>query len=117
MNLYQLARTRLGKNIIGTVFNYMSDFLPINKLCETENLMAFYHPEPSYPVHILLVPKIAIQSLNELDQVPEDIFGEVLLCVKELVEMLALEPRGYRLIINGGKYQEIPQLHFHLVSE
>jgi diadenosine tetraphosphate (Ap4A) HIT family hydrolase len=36
--------------------------------------------------------------------------------VRDLVERFDLERRGYRLIINGGKYQEVPQLHFHLVS-
>jgi diadenosine tetraphosphate (Ap4A) HIT family hydrolase len=36
--------------------------------------------------------------------------------VCELNEDLNLEERGYRLIVNGGEYQEFPQLHFHLIS-
>jgi len=36
--------------------------------------------------------------------------------VRTLIEELDLEKKGYRLIVNGGEYQEFPQLHFHLVS-
>jgi diadenosine tetraphosphate (Ap4A) HIT family hydrolase len=37
--------------------------------------------------------------------------------IQSLVVEFRLEEIGYRLIVNGGKYQDVPQLHFHLVSE
>jgi diadenosine tetraphosphate (Ap4A) HIT family hydrolase len=37
--------------------------------------------------------------------------------VNSLVEEFGLEETGYRLIVNGGKYQEVPQLHWHLVAQ
>jgi diadenosine tetraphosphate (Ap4A) HIT family hydrolase len=36
--------------------------------------------------------------------------------VRQLVERLDLQEQGYRLVVNGGDYQEFPQLHFHLIS-
>jgi diadenosine tetraphosphate (Ap4A) HIT family hydrolase len=36
--------------------------------------------------------------------------------VQNLVEMLELQEQGFRLVVNGGHYQEFPQLHFHLIS-
>ena len=37
--------------------------------------------------------------------------------MNSLVAELQLEKRGYRLIANGGAYQDVPHLHFHLVSD
>ena len=86
-----------------------------NRLHESKVLLVFYHPRPSHPFHILFVPKKAIKSLLELE--PEDVFlMEVLRIAQELVKELDLTSSGYRLIVNGGKYQDVPQLHFHLVS-
>jgi histidine triad (HIT) family protein len=94
----------------------MSFIIPAQRIYESDRLVAFHHPRPSYPVHILLVPKKSVASLSELEPSDYGFLGDLLLCVQNLVVELNLEEPGYRLIVNGGKYQEIPQLHFHLVS-
>jgi histidine triad (HIT) family protein len=95
----------------------MSFVIPVHRIKETAALVAFYHPSPSYPVHILIVPKKAIPSLSDLSHLDGNLMLELFSTVKDLVEELDLEEAGYRLIANGGAYQEVPQLHFHLVSE
>jgi diadenosine tetraphosphate (Ap4A) HIT family hydrolase len=52
--------------LIGWIFAHMSFAIPVKRLRETETLMAFYHPKPAYPFHVLLVPKKAIASLRSL---------------------------------------------------
>ena len=42
---------------------------------------------------------------------------DLFVAVRKMVDQFQLDDIGYRLIVNGGKYQEIPQLHFHLVSD
>jgi diadenosine tetraphosphate (Ap4A) HIT family hydrolase len=42
---------------------------------------------------------------------------EIIRAAQELIERFHLQEHGYRLIVNGGPYQEIPQLHFHLISD
>jgi len=91
--------------------------IPARRLIETETLLAFEHPHPAYPVHILIVPRRAIAGLAEIRPEDSRLLGEVILVVQSLVASLGLQDCGYRLIVNGGKYQEFPQLHFHLVSE
>ena len=96
----------------------MSFALPIERLAETNNLLAFHHPTPAYPLHILIVPKKSITSLLALDPVAErDLLGEVLATAQKLVRQFHLEEDGYRLIVNGGKFQDFPSLHFHLVAD
>jgi histidine triad (HIT) family protein len=94
----------------------MSELLPVNKILETDSLLCFYHPQPTYPVHILLVPKKDIRDLSQLDPMKDEFLPDLFVTVSKLVDELGLEQKGYRLIINGGEYQEFPQLHFHLVS-
>jgi histidine triad (HIT) family protein len=100
--------------IIGWVFAHMSFAIPVKRLRETEALIAFHHPQPSYPFHVLLVPKKAVPSLRELDSTDIAFLADVYSTVQHLVDEFRLP--AYRLILNGGEYQDFPQLHFHLVS-
>lgn len=95
----------------------MSFLIPVQRLRETPALLAFHHPQPSYPLHILIVPRRAYRSLMELD--PEDaVFQHDLIeTVQSLVREFRLEAGGYRLITNGGAYQEVAVLHYHLISD
>jgi histidine triad (HIT) family protein len=114
--LLRLARSPLSRRAVGLVFAHMTFALPVHRLRETATLIAFHHPKPSYPVHILLVPRKAVASLAELD--PGDPFLlDLVRAVQGLVTELGLESKGYRLIVNGGAYQDVPQLHFHLIAE
>ena len=96
----------------------MSFALPIDRLRETATLLAFYHPHPSYPLHILLVPKKPIARLIDLDPAADsDFLVELYATAQSLIEEFRLAEGGYRLIVNGGPNQDFPYLHFHLVSD
>jgi histidine triad (HIT) family protein len=87
-------------------------------LCDAQIalLMAFHHPKPSYAFHVLLVPKKAVASLMELDAADTAFLTDLYSTVQNLVHEFQLAEGAYRLIVNGGEYQDFPQLHFHLIS-
>lgn len=93
----------------------MSFAIPVKRLRETSNLIAFQHPSPSYKVHILLVPKRQIQSLADLDPSDTTFLADLYSAVQSLVQEFEL--KAYRLIVNGGEYQDFPHLHFHLITD
>jgi histidine triad (HIT) family protein len=93
----------------------MSFAVPVQRLRETDTLLAFYHPKPSYTFHVLLVPKKAVASLKELDAMDTEFLSDLYATVQGIVEEFHL--LAYRLIVNGGEYQDFPQLHFHLISD
>jgi histidine triad (HIT) family protein len=99
---------------VGWIFAHMSFAIPVKRLRETETLMAFHHPKPSYPFHVLLVPKKAVVSLQEFDPADTAFLSDLYATVQSLVNEFGLS--AYRLIVNGGEVQDFPQLHFHLVS-
>ncbi len=114
--VFRLAKSRLAGRIVRWSFTHMTAWMPLEKLYETQRVIAFYHPRPSYPVHILIIPKHPLRSLMELSTKDIELMAEIIGAAQEVVRRLRLEEKGYRLIVNGGDYQEVEQLHFHLVS-
>jgi diadenosine tetraphosphate (Ap4A) HIT family hydrolase len=93
----------------------MSFLIPVNRLRETSSLLAFHHPSPSYKFHVLIVPKRQTNSLKDLDPQDTAFLSDLYSTVQSLVNEFQLN--AYRLIVNGGEYQDFPHLHFHLISE
>ena len=112
---YSVLRNRWVAWLVRWVFENMSFAIPVKRLRETDTLMSFYHPKPTYPFHVLIVPKKEVASLTELD--PNDItfLTDLYSTVQHLVNEFKLP--AYRLIVNGGEFQDFPQLHFHLISD
>lgn len=115
--LYRFARTSVGKKVVGMMYQHFNKYMPVNKIFEDNSLTAFYHPQPSYSIHILIVPNKSVSNFLALENYEKDFYHDLVKCVAWIVDELNLSERGYRLIVNGGAYQEIPQLHFHLVSD
>jgi histidine triad (HIT) family protein len=115
--MIRLARSRLGQQLVRWGFTKMSFAIPVKRLRETETLMAFHHPQPSYPVHILLVPKQPYADLLDVSPDDANFLHDLLETAQDLVREFGLEQIGYRLITNGGAFQDIPHLHFHLIAE
>lgn len=115
--LFSLAKTPIGDLIIGLSFGKLSRFLPVKKLVETDKVVAFWHPKPLYQKHILIVPKKSIKTLTSLKNEDMECIVNVFSVAKELVKKFDMEKEGYTLLTNGGKTQEVNQLHFHLISQ
>jgi len=78
--------------------------------------VAFHHPQPEYPLHILILPKQSLPSLTAAPLV-RGLYTDLIEVVQSLVANFDLETHGYRLITNGGPNQTIPQWHWHLISD
>ena len=115
--LYDIARWRPWGALVGWGYAKMAFALPVNRIRETESFSAFFHPRPSYPFHVLLVPKRWITDLSDLSKMDGDFIRDLFLVAESIVQEYGLKQFGYRLIMNGGEYQEIAQVHFHLVAD
>lgn len=91
----------------------LNDKIEVKKLKETDKVLAFYHTQPSYKTHIVVIPKEHIGNFKSLDDL--EIIKEIFAVIKSVVEELGLE--DFKIITNSGKYQDSKHLHFHLVSE
>ncbi len=98
------------------VFSKASYLVPGERLRETKHWLVIRHPQPAYPVHLLLLPKHDYPDWPSIALTETELLSEYLELTRDLIRELNLEKDGYRLIVNGGKYQEFPHLHIHLVS-
>lgn len=115
--LYRWARTKPGRFLIRLLFTRLTFALPVSRLRETETLLAFWHPKPAHAFHVILTPKRPAATLTELDPAESAFLTDLLSAVQSLVHEYDLEKGGYRLIVNGGQYQDFPHLHFHLIAD
>lgn len=92
--------------------------IPSNKIYEDELALCFHDIEPQAPVHVLLIPKKHIESLNVIDEGDTEILSHMLLLIPKIAENLGLE-NGYRVVSNVGEdgLQSVPHLHFHILGK
>ncbi len=83
---------------------------------EDRDLKAFKDIHPKAPVHILVIPKIHIQSIAHLEDDHNDVIAKLLYAARDIANTLGL--KGYKLLFNVGREggQVIDHLHLHLLS-
>ena len=89
--------------------------IPSNVILEDENYLAFHDINPKAPVHILAIPKMHIDSFNDLT--PEVMSGMTSF-IQEIATITNIDKSGYRVITNIGENggQEVGHLHFHILG-
>ena len=108
--LFQIARFKPTGAFVGFAFTYCPWLIPVRKLRQNKHAVAFAHPRPSYPQHILIIPRKIARNVFCLSL--QD-FTEVITMAQSLRSSSAGD---YALIINGGSRQDVMQAHFHLFS-
>ena len=92
--------------------------IPADIVYEDDLVLAFRDVQPQAPVHILLIPKKPIESIDRAT--PEDaaLLGYLLLTIKRVAAQEGLE-KGYRVVINTGEDggQTVFHLHLHLLGQ
>lgn len=81
-------------------------------------LVAFRDIDPKAPVHILVIPREHLSSLDAADERHGALLGEILLLARELARAEGISERGYRTVINTGDEggQSVHHLHLHLLG-
>lgn len=88
----------------------------VNKVMETEQVLAYYHTRPSYPVHIVAIPKKHISSLATIKESDLKLFQELMMVVQQVAKEVLDKEGACRVITNLGRYQDSKHLHWHIVS-
>ncbi|MBO6566667.1 MAG: HIT domain-containing protein [Pseudomonadales bacterium] len=94
----------------------LSGKTPVDKVMETEEVLAFHHTRPYWPVHIVVVPKEHVPSLTDLGDHSIDLVYRVLDVVRVVAASIEKEHGACRVLTNLGDYQDSKHLHFHIAS-
>ena len=85
---------------------------------ENEELIVFKDINPKTLIHLLIVPKRHIKSINELIEKDKDLVSQMIFLAKDLAQRQGIAENGYRLTFNVGRGggQLIDHLHLHLMG-
>ena len=91
--------------------------IPSTKVFENDHILAFKDINPQTPVHILVIPKTHIQSVDAINQDNSAIVAEIFETIPKIAAEAGLE-NGYRVITNCGDdaCQSVKHLHFHIMG-
>jgi histidine triad (HIT) family protein len=91
--------------------------IPSEKVYEDTHVFAFHDIHPAAPVHFMLIPKLHIGSLAEIQNVHRDLLGEMMVLVPKLAREQGCTD-GFRTVINTGRVggQEVHHLHIHIIG-
>ena len=90
--------------------------IPSNRVYEDELCYAFYDIDPQAPVHFLVIPKVHISSVSQVNEENQAVVGHIFAVIARLARELGLE--SYRVVSNIGEQagQSVLHLHFHVLS-
>ncbi|MEU8076141.1 HIT domain-containing protein [Catellatospora citrea] len=94
----------------------LSGRTPVRVVAETDEVLAFHHTRPYWPVHIVVVPKRHVPSLVDLGDAGEPVLHAVLAVVRQVAAEVSREHGACRVLTNLGRYQDSRHLHFHVNS-
>lgn len=108
-----------GGVIVDCIFcKIINGEIPSSKVYEDELVYAFEDINPSAPVHVLIVPKEHIASLEEMNEGHTSLIGHLHLVASKIAKERKIDESGYRLLTNVGKDggQSVFHLHYHLLG-
>ena len=86
----------------------------VNKVFETDNVLAFWHTRPFWETHIVVIPKTHVGSLLSIKD--NGLLLELLDVVKNVAATVVNDTGAARVLTNLGNYQDSKHLHFHVNS-
>ena len=91
--------------------------IPAKKVFEDETVVAFYTIEPCAPTHILIIPKVHIESAADITPENSEVIAHIFEVAAKISKDLKLD-NGFRLVNNCGRdgQQSVMHLHFHMLG-
>ena len=95
----------------------VSGEIPSCRVYEDERILAFLDINPQAPVHILIIPKEHIRSVDEVSPQNSSVVSYIFERIPEIAKASGIE-NGYRVITNVGEdgCQSVKHLHFHILG-
>lgn len=92
--------------------------IPADIVYEDDDVIAINDINPQAPVHILIIPKMEIPTLNDINEADANLLGKIILVAKKLAKQKGIAEDGYRLLVNCNKNagQTVFHIHFHLLG-
>ncbi len=88
--------------------------IPAEKVFENEHVIAFKDLNPQAPLHVLVIPKKHISTINDLQPEDAGVVGQMYLAAKQVAADAGLSQRGFRTVMNCNEEAGQTVFHIHL---
>ena len=92
----------------------LSGRIQVERVFETDHVLAYHHTNPLWPVHIIVIPKVHVESFLTLLDEDSELVMEVISVLKKVVTLVTKKHGGCRLTTNFGNCQQTKHLHWHV---
>lgn len=98
--------------------NIANQTLKVPLVYENEHIVAFNDINPQAPLHMLIIPKRHISTLNEIKDSDTETLGQLLQTAQHLAKINSVAQEGYRVVMNCNAHggQTIFHIHLHLLA-
>jgi histidine triad (HIT) family protein len=103
----------------GTIFSkIISHEIPADIVYEDDQILAFRDINPQAPVHVLIIPKMEIATVNDIQPEQAELIGNMVLTAQKIANQEGIAEDGYRLVINCNRHgcQVVFHMHMHLIG-
>ena len=92
--------------------------IPADIVYENDDVLAFRDLNPQAPLHVLIIPKIHIRTINEMQPENAELFGKLFLAAQEIAAQQGVAEDGYRVVMNcnSAAGQTVFHIHLHLLG-
>ncbi|NIN58769.1 MAG: HIT domain-containing protein [Xanthomonadales bacterium] len=92
--------------------------VPADIVYETDEVLAFRDINPQAPVHVLIIPKVHIRTIDDLESEHAELVGKLFLAARDIAGAEGLSDVGYRVVMNcnEGGGQAVFHIHLHLLG-
>jgi histidine triad (HIT) family protein len=92
--------------------------IPARVVLEDEEILAFRDQNPQAPVHVLVIPRRHVPSLEGLADEDRDLGGRLVLAARDVAREEGLADGGYRVVVNTGEEggQAVGHIHLHVLG-
>lgn len=92
--------------------------IPAAIIYEDEHILSFKDIQPQAPVHLLIIPKEHIATINDIELEHQQLLGKMVLTAQHLAKEQGIAEAGYRLVwnINSGGGQAVYHIHLHMLG-
>lgn len=105
----------MAETIFSRIINHE---LPADIVYEDDEVIAFRDISPQAPVHVLVIPRAEIATVNDIRPEQAELIGKMVLTAQKIATDEGIAEDGYRLVINCNRHgcQEVFHLHLHLLG-
>ncbi len=92
--------------------------IPADIVYENDDVLAFRDVNPQAPLHVLIIPKVHIRTINEMQPQNAELFGKLFLAAQDIAAQQGIAEDGYRVVMNcnSAAGQTVFHVHLHLLG-